>query len=84
MIRYISNRNNLITIMVLLRDARPQITLDAFDVFKVFVNPKKPPEIIRILADNKIKLSKYLYREGKDEQFREEKALVLPTLEALE
>ena len=64
--------------------------LKSTNVFKVFVaNPKKPPEIIRILADNKIKLTKYLSglhrdREGKDEQFREEKALVLSTLEALE
>lgn len=90
MMRYISNRSNLITIMVLLRDASAHITFDAFNVFKVFVaNPNKPPEVIRILADNKVKLAKYLSglhrdREANDEQFRDEKALVISTLEDLE
>jgi len=90
MMRYISNRSNLITIMVLLRDASAHITFDAFNVFKVFVaNPNKPPEVVRILADNKVKLAKYLAglhrdREANDEQFRDEKALVISTLEALE
>jgi len=90
MMRYISNRSNLITIMVLLRDASAHITFDAFNVFKVFVaNPNKPPEVVRILADNKVKLAKYLGglhrdREANDEQFRDEKALVISTLEALE
>lgn len=90
MMRYISNRSNLITIMVLLRDASAHITFDAFNVFKVFVaNPNKPPEVIRILADNKVKLAKYLSglhrdREANDELFRDEKALVISTLESLE
>ena len=90
MMRYISNRSNLITIMVLLRDASAHITFDAFNVFKVFVaNPNKPPEVTRILADNKVKLAKYLSglhrdREANDEQFRDEKALVISTLEDLE
>lgn len=89
MIRYVSNRSNLIAIMILLRDASAHITLDAFHVFKIFVaNPNKPPEIVRILTENKVKLVKYLSglhkeKEENDEQFRDEKALVLATLEAL-
>jgi len=90
MIRYVSSRSNLITVMVLLRDSSAHITLDAFNIFKVFVvNPNKPPEVIRILADNKVKLVKYLSglhkdKEQADEQFRDEKELVIYTLEALQ
>lgn len=89
MIQYVSNRSNLMAIMILLRDASAHITLDAFHVFKIFVaNPNKPPEIVRILSENKVKLVKYLSglhkeKEENDEQFRDEKALVLATLETL-
>ncbi len=89
MMKYISNRNNLKTIMMLLRDSSAHITLEAFNVFKIFVaNPNKPAEILRILADNKVKLVKYLTglhqeKEANDEQFRDEKALVISTLEQL-
>ena len=90
MIRYISSSPNLVTILNLLRDPSPHITLDAFQVFKIFVaNPSKPPEVIKILYDNKVKLVKYLEglhkeREKSDEQFRDEKGLVVGTLEDLE
>ncbi|KAL3791037.1 hypothetical protein HJC23_003026 [Cyclotella cryptica] len=90
MIRYISSSQNLVTILCLLRDPSPHITLDAFQVFKIFVaNPAKPPEVIKILFDNKVKLVKYLEglhkeREKSDEQFRDEKGLVIGTLEELE
>mmetsp|Transcript_12090 Transcript_12090/g.18288 ORF Transcript_12090/g.18288 Transcript_12090/m.18288 type:complete len:177 (-) Transcript_12090:82-612(-) len=90
MIKYISNRSNLKTIMMLLRDSSAHITLEAFNVFKIFVaNPTKPDEIIRILADNKVKLVKYLTglhqeKEANDEQFRDEKALVIVTLQQLD
>lgn len=89
MIRYVTSRNNLITIMTLLRDTSPHITLDAFHVFKVFVaNPNKPPEIVKILADNQVKLCRYLRtlhqeKEESDIQFRDEKALIIATIDAL-
>ena len=90
MMQYISNRNNLKTVMMLLSDSSAHITLEAFNVFKIFVaNPNKPVEIVRILADNKVKLVKYLTslhqdREASDDQFKDEKALVISTLEQME
>jgi calcium binding protein 39 len=89
MIRYVDSRSNLILIMNLLRDTSPHITLDAWQVFKVFVaNPNKPEDVIRILRDNKVKLCRYLEtlhqdREESDSQFRDEKALIIATIEAL-
>lgn len=60
----------------------------AFHVFKVFVaNPKKPPEVSKILVDNKEKLVKYLshfHADKDDEQFKEEKGLLIATLSKLE
>ena len=42
MMTYISSSRNLVTILCLLRDPSPHITLDAFQVFKIFVaNPNK-------------------------------------------
>lgn len=89
MVRYIADKKNLKLVMLLLRDPSPHITLDAFHVFKIFVaNPNKPPEIVKILSDNKIKLCTYLEglhkdKEAKDTQFRDEKALVISTIEGL-
>jgi calcium binding protein 39 len=89
MIRYISSRQNLVLIMCLLRDSSPHITLDAFHVFKIFVaNPNKPDDVIKILVNNKVKLCNYLEtlhkeREANDDQFRDEKALVIATLHEL-
>jgi len=89
MIRYVADRSNLILVMKLLRDTSPHITLDAFHVFKVFVaNPNKPPEVIKILQDNSVKLCAYLEtlhkdREDADPQFRDEKALIIATIEGL-
>jgi calcium binding protein 39 len=90
MIKYISVRSNLRTIMILLSDPSAHIQMEAFNVFKIFVaNPTKPNDIIKILVDNKIKLIKYLTslhqeKEATDSQFREEKVLVISTLENLE
>ncbi|KAL3827363.1 hypothetical protein ACHAXA_003097 [Cyclostephanos tholiformis] len=90
MMTYISSSRNLVTIMCLLRDPSPHITLDAFQVFKIFVaNPNKPPEVVKILFDNKVKLVKYLdglhkERESSDDQYRDEKQLVISTLEELQ
>lgn len=89
MIQFVASKANLILIMKLLRDTSPHITLDAFHVFKVFVaNPNKPPDVIQILRDNKVKLSKYLEslhqeKEETDAQFRDEKALIIATIQAL-
>lgn len=90
MMKYVSSRHNLRTIMLLLRDQSGHITFDAFHVFKIFVaNPQKTREVIRILVDNRTKLIKYLDglhkdRESSDIQFRDEKKLVISTLEGLE
>ena len=89
MIKYVASRNNLIFIMKLLRNTSPHITLDAFHVFKVFVaNPNKPPEVVKILKDNKVKLCAYLTslhqeKEDTDTQFRDEKALIIQTINGL-
>ena len=89
MIRFVASRTNLILVMKLLRDPSPHITMDAFHVFKVFVaNPNKPAEVVQILKDNQVKLCKYLRtlhqeKEASDTQFRDEKALVIETIESL-
>jgi calcium binding protein 39 len=89
MVRFVASKLNLILIMQLLRDTSPHITLDAFHVFKVFVaNPNKPPEVVKILKDNQIKLCAYLAtlhqdKAASDAQFRDEKALIIATIEAL-
>eukprot|EP00611_Tribonema_gayanum_P003087 TRINITY_DN12413_c0_g1_i4.p1 TRINITY_DN12413_c0_g1~~TRINITY_DN12413_c0_g1_i4.p1 ORF type:complete len:329 (+),score=137.67 TRINITY_DN12413_c0_g1_i4:121-1107(+) len=71
MMRYICNRDNLKKMMMLLRDKSPNIQYEAFHVFKVFVaNPKKPPEITRILVANRAKLITYLenFHNDKDDE----------------
>jgi hypothetical protein len=89
MIKYVNSRKNLILIMHLLRDTSPHITLDAFHVFKVFVaNPNKLPEVVKILQDNSAKLCAYLEtlhkeKESSDNQFRDEKALIIQTIQSL-
>jgi hypothetical protein len=89
MIRYVASRANLILVMHLLRDTSPHITMDAFHVFKVFgANPNKPADVIKILQDNQVKLCRYLTtlhqeKEASDTQFRDEKALIIATIEGL-
>lgn len=89
MIKYVNSRKNLILVMHLLRDMSPHITLDAFHVFKVFVaNPNKIPEVEKILKDNRVKLCAYLEtlhqdKESRDNQFRDEKALIVNTIRNL-
>lgn len=57
MMKYIGERENLKTMMNLLRDPSGNIQYEAFHVFKVFVaNPRKPPAIVKILYQNKAKL----------------------------
>lgn len=83
--RYISDRNNLKLVMMLLRDKRANIQFEAFHVFKVFVaNPQKPAPITAILVQNKEKLIDYLrkfHNDKEDDQFTEEKALLIQTLQ---
>lgn len=89
MMKYISSRENLQIVMVLLSDPSPNIQFEAFHVFKIFVaNPNKPEAIEKVLKQNREKLVKYLQkfhvdREG-DEQFKEEKGLIITTLNGLE
>ena len=74
--------------MVLLKDPSRSIQFEAFHVFKIFVaNPHKTPAVAAILASNRGKLLKHLTdfqadRDG-DEQFAEEKAVVLRESAAL-
>lgn len=90
MMRYISSRENLKIIMLLLSDPSPNIQFEAFHVFKIFVaNPNKAAEITKILSQNKVKLVAYLEKfhgekESSDDQFRDEKILIVTTLNALE
>jgi len=90
MMRYISSRENLKIIMLLLSDPSPNIQFEAFHVFKIFVaNPNKAVEITKILSQNKVKLVAYLEKfhcekESNDDQFRDEKILIITTLNALE
>lgn len=47
MMTYISSSENLVTVLCLLRDPSPHITLDAFQVFKIFVaNPNKVNDLL--------------------------------------
>ncbi|KAJ4460767.1 putative Calcium-binding protein 39 [Paratrimastix pyriformis] len=81
MTHYISEPNNLKSMMMLLRDHSKNIQFEAFHVFKVFVaNPQKPAPIVEILAKNKDKLIQFLtnfHNDKEDEQFNEEKQLLL-------
>lgn len=87
MMKYISDPENLKVLMSLLRSKKARIQIEAFHVFKVFVaNPRKPDAINSILFKNKDKLVAYLrnfHNDRDDDQFAEEKALVIDTLVGL-
>lgn len=88
MMRYVTDVNNLMLLMNLLKDTARSIQFEAFHVFKVFVaNPKKTKPITNILANNKDKLVKYLgdfHAERDDEQFRDEKAVIIKEISVLQ
>ena len=88
MMRFISSRHNLKTMMTLLIDKSKNIQFEAFHVFKVFVaNPRKPPEIVAALVRNKARLVGYLetfHADRNDPQFMDEKALIIDTLGKLQ
>lgn len=88
MVRYVSEVQHLCQMMNLLKDTSRSIQFEAFHVFKVFVaNPNKPQPIIEILVNNKEKLLKYLEEfhtdKDDDEQFKEEKAVIIKEISML-
>uniref|UniRef100_A0A7S3VHR4 Mo25-like protein n=1 Tax=Dunaliella tertiolecta TaxID=3047 RepID=A0A7S3VHR4_DUNTE len=88
MVRFVSEVQHLMMMMMLLKDQSRSIQFEAFHVFKVFVaNPNKPQSIIDILTNNKEKLLKYLEEfhtdKDEDEQFKEEKAVIIKEISML-
>lgn len=88
MVRYVADEGNLKLMMNLLRDSSRSIQFEAFHVFKVFVaNPNKTRPIVEILVGNRDKLLKYLtdfHSDKEDEQFREEKAVIIKEISMLD
>lgn len=88
MMKYINSPNNLKIMMNLLRGTTKAIQFEAFHVFKIFVaNPQKTKPIIEILARNRDKLVEFLKKfqtDKEDEQFNEEKKILLQALQKLE
>jgi calcium binding protein 39 len=88
MTRYISDKENLKLMMNLLRDKHKTIQFEAFHVFKVFVaNPNKTKEITHILVINRDKLLQFLsefQNDKEDEQFAEEKTLLIGEIQGLQ
>jgi len=88
MIKYINAPQNLKVMMNLLRGNTKAIQFEAFHVFKIFVaNPKKAKPIVDILVRNRDKLIEFLkkfQKDKEDEQFNDEKAILLATLEQLD
>jgi len=88
MMKYINDPNNLKIMMNLLRGNTKAIQFEAFHVFKIFVaNPKKSKPVVEILVRNKKKLIEFLkkfQKDKEDEQFNDEKGILLATLEKLE
>lgn len=88
MVKFVSEVQHLMQLMLLLKDSSRSIQFEAFHVFKVFVaNPNKPQPIVDILANNREKLLKYLEdfhtEKDEDEQFKEEKALLIREISVL-
>lgn len=85
--QYILEIRYLKVIMTLLKDSSKNIQLSAFHIFKVFVaNPNKTHEIKIILAKNCEKLLDLLRslsvgKGSEDEQFEEEKEMIMKEIE---
>jgi calcium binding protein 39 len=88
MMKYINDPNNLKIMMNLLRGNTKAIQFEAFHVFKIFVaNPKKSKPVVEILVRNRKKLIEFLkkfQKDKEDEQFNDEKSILLQTLEKLD
>lgn len=88
MMKYVSSRDNLKMMMILLRSKKNHIQIEAFHVFKIFVaNPGKPDDVAKVLYNNRDKLVAYLksfHNDKNDDQFLEEKELIIDTLQTLQ
>lgn len=88
MIKYINSPDNLKIMMNLLRGTTKAVQFEAFHVFKIFVaNPKKSRPVLEILVRNKERLIEFLTKFQKDkddEQFNDEKQLLLNALAKLD
>ncbi|BBN16066.1 calcium binding protein 39 [Marchantia polymorpha subsp. ruderalis] len=88
MMQYISEVHNLRIMMTLIKDPSKNIQSSAFHVFKVFVaNPNKTPAIVNILYKNRDKLLRFIdnfHLDKEDEQFEEEKELLIKEIESLQ
>lgn len=88
MMKYIADPQNMRVIMTILRSKQVNIQVEAFHVFKIFVaNPEKPQGIVDILLLNRQKLIAFLLafqNEKDDEQFAQEKEILVKSLEQLE
>ncbi|PSC72997.1 Calcium-binding 39 [Micractinium conductrix] len=87
MMQYVADVDNLCLMMNLLKDPSRSIQFEAFHVFKVFVaNPNKTRAVVEILYNNRDKLLKYLddfHNDRDDEQFKEEKAVIIKEISLL-
>jgi len=88
MTKYISDPENLKTMMQMLSSKSKNIQFEAFHVFKVFVaNPNKTDPILQILLKNKQKLIAFLttFHESRsdDEQFADEKTYLIDQIKDL-
>ncbi|CEG42094.1 Conserved protein Mo25 [Plasmopara halstedii] len=85
--RYVSSRNNLKQIMLLLREPSEALRMDAFHVFKIFVaNPNKSVEVEQLLIRNRDKLLAFVSDFGKAESgrdFLQERSLLVFALEQM-
>ncbi|GKU85624.1 hypothetical protein SLEP1_g263 [Rubroshorea leprosula] len=83
--RFIQEVRFLKVMMTLLKDSSKNIQISAFHIFKVFVaNPNKPREVKLILAKNHEKLVDLLQNlpgKGADDEFDEEKELIIKEIQ---
>jgi len=86
--KYIQERENLILIMIMLKDRSRLNQYEAFHVFKIFVaNPNQSYSVRLVLWNNIYRLIDYLnsfLADRKDQQFIDEKNLVIKHLAAIE
>eukprot|EP00897_Mesotaenium_endlicherianum_P009910 jgi/Mesen1/8948/ME000554S08418 len=87
MMRFIGEVHNLRQMMILLKDDSKNIQFEAFHVFKVFVaNPNKTDAVRTTLSRNRERLISFLHQfsnDKEDEQFEEEKSVLIRELEHL-
>lgn len=87
MTRFITIPDFMKKMMVLLR-SKKGVSLEAFNVFKIFAaNPKKPPEIVSILLKNRDKLIDFFeeFQKGSGEDhFKVEKEVVINAIRSLD